>query len=494
VRRLLIFLASAACAIGGLSGCGSSNPGTASTASTAATPALQALSYFPPATPFVLTVATAPDSQSIKQGEALERRFPTYAAAATALFARLSQLGIDYNQDVRPLFGNPIALGAVGTSGLNGSQVPPFLAVWVTKSASRLTALVGKLKGLHSTGTYDGAKLYSVGGYAAAITGTTVIFARSAQVLDAALDRHAHGQGVSSAEYASAMTGISPDGLIEIFGDLRNVLGAPGAAKARQVPWVAALRAYGASVSATPRGLTIRFHLDTTGKTLSASELPIASGSAAPGVAGTLPLQAGIRDPGQIIDFIVATLKQTEPASYAKLVSDAAALRRRSGINIGRQANLLTGNLKIASDTDTTVVKAQVNNPSAAGTLLSKLSVPGTAGNGSKGPGLTAIGAGFYTITTSKPKLTIGLVGNELLLGRATPAQLRAFAGAPASGTSSGTGSVSFRIALAQLLTTALTQAPSPTEQQLLGLIGDLTGAASATPSGLTGTATLGLK
>ena len=76
----------------------------------------------------MLTVATAPASESIKQAQALERRFPTYAVAATALFARLSQLGIDYNQDVRPLFGNPIALGAVGTSGLTGSQVPPFVA------------------------------------------------------------------------------------------------------------------------------------------------------------------------------------------------------------------------------------------------------------------------------------------------------------------------------------------------------------------------------
>jgi hypothetical protein len=101
MRRLLICLTSAACAIGALSGCGSSSPGSGSTAST---PALQALSYFPPATPFVLTFATAPGSQSIKQAQALERRFPTYAVAATALFARLSQLGIDYNQDVRPLF------------------------------------------------------------------------------------------------------------------------------------------------------------------------------------------------------------------------------------------------------------------------------------------------------------------------------------------------------------------------------------------------------
>jgi hypothetical protein len=490
VRRLLICLASAACAIGALSGCGSSSPGSGSPAST---PAVQALSYFPPATPFVMTVATAPASQSIKQAQTLERRFPTYAVAATALFARLSQLGIDYNQDVRPLFGNPIALGAVGTSGLTGSQVPPFVAVWVTKSAARLTALIGKLHGLRVTGAYDGAKLYSVGSYALAVSGPTVVFARSAQVLDAALARHAHGQGITSADYARAMTGISSQSVIEMFGHLSSVLAAPSAAKARQVPWVAALRAYGVSVSAAPTGLTIRFHLDTTGKALTASQLPIAGGSAAPGMAGSLPIQAGIRDPSQIINFILATLKQTEPAGYAKLVRNEASLKRRAGIDIGAQANLLTGNLNVASDTRTTVARAQVSNVSAAGKLLSKLSAPGSGASGGKAYGLTAIGGGFYTITSSKPKLTIGLVGNELLLGRATPAELRAFGATPTEG-GPDTGSVTFRIALPQLLAIALRHAPSPTEQQLLGLIGDLTGAASATPTGLTGTATLGLK
>lgn len=159
--------------------------------------------------------------------------------------------------------------------------------------------MVGKLHGLSSTGTYDGAQLYSVGSYATAITGPTVLFARSAQVLDAALDRHAHGQGITSADYARATTGISSHGLIEMFGDLSKVLAAPSAAKSRRVPWVAALRAYGASISAAPSGLTIQFHLDTTGKALSASQLPIASGSAAPGVAGNLRAQAPIRDRSQ---------------------------------------------------------------------------------------------------------------------------------------------------------------------------------------------------
>jgi len=484
----MILVAIAVAAASVVAGCGSSGPGSGSAA---ATPTLETLSYFPSDSPFVLTVATASTSQSIKQFQALERRFPTYSVAATALFAELAKLGINYNQDVRPLFGNPIAVGAVADSGLTGSHVPPFLAVWVTKSATHLNALIAKLPGLHAAGSYDGAKLYSVGSFTAAVTGPTVIFAQSAQVLDQALSRHAHGQGVTAADYAKATTGISPTGAVEMFGDLTGVLAAPSAATARQVPWVAALRGYGASISANPNGLTMQFHLDTTGRSLSTSELPIASGSSAPGVAGTVPIQAGIRDPAQIIDFVLATIKEADPVVAARLAKDEAALQRRAGIDITAQANTLTGNLNIESDTHMTLARVQVSNPSSVRALLSKLTQPGS---GPKGPGLTLLGGGFYTITAAKPKVTVGLVGDELLVGRATPAQLRAFVAAPANGTSSQTGSVTFQIALPQLLALTLKRAPSPIEQQALSVIGNLSGSASATTGGLTGTVTLGLK
>jgi hypothetical protein len=439
----------------------------------------------------VLTVATLSSQQSVKQLQALEHRFPTYSVAATAIFAQMAKLGIDYNRDVRPLFGNPIAIGAVGTSGLNGSRVPPFLAVWVTKSATHLKAVVTKLPGVHPAGSHDGATLYSIGSYAAGITGPTLIVARSAQVLDQALDRHAHGEGFTTADYSRATTGIASDGAVEVFGDLSQVLAAPSAARARLVPWVSALRAYGASISASATGLTITFHLDTGGRALTTSELPIASGTSAPGVAGTLPIQAGVRDPAQIINFILTTLKQIDPAAAARLTKDEAALERRAGIDVTTEANILTGDLNIETDSHTTLGRMQVSDPASAQSFIQKLTKPGT---GPKGPGLTPIGGGFYTITASRPKVTVGLVGNELLVGRATPAQLRAFMSAPSDGTSAGSGSITFQIALPQLIALTLKHAPSAIEQQLLGVLGNLTGSASATTGGLTGTLALALK
>jgi hypothetical protein len=491
MRRLIIAVLMGGCMAVAIAACGSSaGPGS----SAAPNPAVQALSYFPTTTPFALTAATAPQSPGVRQAQALERRIPNYAIAATALFAELSKLGIDYNQDLRPLFGNPIVVGAIGTQGLTGSQVPPFLVVWVTKSATKLTALLGKLRGLQSAGTHDGAKLYVGAGAAAAAAGPTLIVARSTSDLEAALDRHAHQQGFSSADYARATTGIAQNAAVEIFGDLADVLAAPSAAKARRVPWVAAIRGYGLSIGSSPTGVTIKYHLDTTGSALSASQLPIASGSTAPKTAGDLPVQAAIRDPAQIVDFILATLRQTNPAGYARFLAKEATLRRRAGIDLGSLASRFSGDMNVESDTRTTLARAQVSDPSSVAQILLKLTKPGTSGSASKRAALSPLGGGLYSITSSKPQVTVGVIGDQLVVGRATTAQLHAFAATPPATASSGTGSVTFRIALAQLLQITLKKAPSPLAQQMLSRLGDLTGSAGATTSGLTGTATLALK
>lgn len=472
-----------ACVLTGLvvvavAGCGSSKPGSG-----ASSPTVQALSYFPTTSPFVVTVATNPKAAAVKQ---LQQSNPNYALTATALFAQLAKLGIDYNKDIRPLFGNPVAAGAVSSSGVTGSQA---LAVWVTKSPAALERLVGKLH-LSRTGSHDGATVYRTGGGALATTGATVILAGSPAILNAALDRHAHNQGFDTAAYTQATKGISTAGVVTAFGDLRSVLATPQAAKASGVPWVGAITGYGASMSATRGGVTIRYHVSTTGKPLTVSQLPIASGSSAPGVAGNLPVGVGIRDPEQIINFFVDAVRRTDPAQYAQYQRQAASLKQRSGVDITSLGKMLNGDLNVESDTRTTIARAQVSDPAAARAMLAKL----VRAKSAKGTRVDSLGGGLYAVHSNNIVLTVGVVGNQLLVGRATPAQLRAFAAAPAAPTSGGPGSVNFRIALPELLGLTLRHAPSPTAQQLLGRLGVMTGSAQADTSGLSGTVTIPVK
>jgi hypothetical protein len=484
VRRLSAFFLTGLLVVV-LAGCGNSTPGAG-----ASSPTVQALAYFPATSPFVVTVATDPKASSVKQ---LQQSSPSYAFAATALFAQLSRLGIDYNKDIRPLFGNPVAAGAMSASGLGGSATgtgtPQFLVAWVTKSADKLKSLLGKLH-LSPSGSHDGATLYRVGTAAVATSGPTVLLAGSPAILDAALDRHAHHQGYDTAAYAKATTGISTGGVVTAFGDLTQVLSTPQAAKARSVPWVRAITGYGASVSATRGAVTIRYHVATTGKPLTVSQLPIASGTTTPGIAGNLPVGVGIRDPAQIINFFVDAIRRTDPAEYAKYQRQAASLKRRAGVDVASLGKMLEGNLNVESDTRTTIARAQVSDPAAARTMLAKLVKAKVA----KGERVTPLGGGLYAVRSDHTTLTVGVIGTQLVMGRATPAQLRAFAAAPAAPTSGGAGSVNLRIALPDLLRRALKHAPSPMAQQLLAMLGVMTGSAQADTDGLSGTLTIPLR
>ena len=476
VRRLSGLLV-AGLAVLALAGCGSSKPGSGGSSD----PTVQALSYFPTTSPFVITAATNPKAAAVKQ---LSQSSPSYAFAATALFAQLSKMGIDYNKDIRPLFGNPLVAGVVSTAGFTGSgSSADFLLVWVTKSAGKLSSLMGKLH-LTRSGTHDGATLYSAGNAGIAISGPTVFLARSPAVLDAALDRHANHQGFDATAYAKATAGVPAHGLVTAFGDLTPVLSTAKAARARQVPWVGAITGYSASMTAGQHKMTITYHVATTGKPLSVSQLPIASGTASPGLAGSLPIGLGIRDPEQFITFIADAIHRTSPAKWGKYRRQAAALQKRSGVDIASLGKMLTGQLNLDSDTRTTMARAQVSNPSLVQSDLTKLVKARTA----KGAQVTSLGGGFYRVRSDTSDITVGVSGGQLLVGKATPAQLRAFATAPAANSSGGSGSVTFRIGLAQLLQTAVKHPPSPIAMQLLDMVGDITGSAEASTDGLTGT------
>lgn len=465
-----------------LAACGSSS---------GSSPLKAELSYFPSGSAFVMSVATEPSGDAIRHSEALLHRFPLASLGETALIAKLAQLGVDYQSDLRPLFGNPLLFGLASSSFAGARQ--QFLAVWETKDATKLSELVNRLLASHAVGSHGAAKLYSMGATTLAVTGATVVLGGSEPVVTAALDRHANGAGFSNAAYTSETAGLPSTPLVEIFGSLANVLATPSTATARRVPWVAALRGYSAAINATASGLSFRFHLDTSGGTLTPDQLPFAAGATPPNLAGSAPITAGAFNPSQIVAFAESVEQATNPAAYARFLRRQAAVRARTGTDLDALAGLLTDNLIISSDTHLTMGRAAVRNATTAATTLGKLmTAPKSVFTAATH--VTRLPGGFYAVHEKKQTIVVGVTGGDIVAGNASVAQLRAFAAAPGAPAAGAQGTFAFRLALPTLLHLAIKTLPSPVVQGVLASLGDITGWASASPSGVTGSATLAVR
>jgi Protein of unknown function (DUF3352) len=475
-----------------IAGCGSS-----SGSSHAQTPLATALSYFPTDTPFVIAVTTNPNSSALQSAEGqLTNRFPEATLGIAALEEKLQSFGLNYDSDIKPLFGNPILLGAVSNTALSaGAARDNYLFSWVASSASGLKSLVSKLTHTgSSTDTRDGASLYPLGAVTLAVDGATALIGPPS-VVNAALDTHAHDLGFTQDEYASDTSGLPQSNLMEAFGNLTAVLSRASAAKARQVPWVNAIRSYGAAISTSSSGITFQYRVNTNGSALSASQVPIAAGSATPDLVGTAPVSVGINDPAQIVSFALAADQAVSPSSYAAFEARMAKLKSTEGIDLQSLTSLLTGSVIIAKDGSGAIGRATVSNPTKAASVLAKLA---SAPHGvfKSGTAFTKLGGGFYQIKKSGSPITLGVTGNQLVLGKATVAQEKAFAAAPTTPASFAHGSVAFQVALSTLLRSKLSSggsAVSAIAQTLLSHLGNLTGWLAATPSALTGSATLAL-
>jgi hypothetical protein len=468
-----------------LAACGSSSP--------ASSPLGSSLSYFPKGSPFIMSVATAPQAASVKSGQTMLSRIPLASFGQAALMSRLQQIGINYDTDIRPLFGNPLLVGLVGP----GSAGQQAIVVWVTKDAGTLSSLIQKLH-LRSAGSHGGATLYRASSFTLAVAGATLIGGGSPALVDAAIDRHAAGSGMSAAAYDSELGSLPRNGLFEAAGNLTSVLSSSArAGKALSIPWVAALRGYGVAITAGPGGLTFRYTLDTSGKSLTSDELPIAPGTSPPGLAGSMPIQVGLRQPAATLAFALQAERLTAPSKYAADMAKMNAVRRRTGVDFQRDVLGQMGNSAAVESTGHGfIVRVDVNDPTAAARTLRKLGTSALDVFGTHpGDRVSSGPAGFETVRSPhSPPVLFGLVRSEFVAGTATPGQLRAFAAAPAVAASGAQGAVAFRIALPQLLQLTMHRTASATAQQVLKALGDITGWVSASPSALTGNATLAVK
>jgi hypothetical protein len=471
-----------------IGGCGTKSSGTGLGS---------ALSYVPKGAPLVVAVDTNPDGGQWQQVNTLLGRFPFGGQVKQAIKDRLkSGSTVSYENDIKPLLGNDLVF-AVTASPSGGSK--PYLFAWKVKDEGVAKRLV-RLNAIR-VGTLGGADVYrsqAGGAGVSVVKDSTVVAARTQADLAAALNRASGAGHMTESDFDAALGGLDTKALVRVTGNLQTFLAGPQAAAARKVPWLAALRTFGATISADSDGIGAALRVKTGGA-LGARDLPLAVGAqAAPVVLRAGEVGIGIRNLAQIVKFAEAASRVTDPTGFAKSTRDKAKFGRQLGIDVDRDlVSQLTGNSTFSVALDGGFAfRAGLRDPAAASATLRK-AAPKLKKLGKHRAVVTAPanGTGLYTLATADGKrYAFGVIGKSFVL--ATDASRAAqFAGESASTVPGASGAVVLA-SDARALANAIAQqrGQGAAAQLVTGALGEMVGSLEAETGGLSGNFKLKIK
>ena len=220
-----------------------------------------ALSVLPKDTPFAVAIDTDIDGDQWKALDKLVGKFPFSGQIKNSLRQQLEQSGggVSFDDDIKPVLGNPLVVGASGASG--SSDV---VAAVQAKDKGKLDDLISKTKA-QKTGEASGATLYKDGNTVFAVKDDLLVFANNEAQLKSALAR-IDGDHLDQKTFNDSLSGLPDSALARVYVDVEALLKSnPSAADARRVKWIAALRQVGATVTAKDNALDIDFRARTEG-------------------------------------------------------------------------------------------------------------------------------------------------------------------------------------------------------------------------------------
>ena len=469
------------------------------------------LSYLPKDAPFAVAIDTDLEGDQYEALQALVKKFPFGGQLQDSLRQQLEQgSDVDFNDDVKPMLGNPLVVGGTGapliTSSSGGAG---FVGAIQAKDKGALDDLIDKTKP-KKTGEESGATLYEENGTVFAVKDDTVIFAGDEQQLTQALKRADGDNHLDETAFNKGLEGLPGSALVRVYTDLEALLKSdPGTDSARNIRWVDALRTLGLTVVAKSDSIDVDFRVRTDGD-LTDADLPIAPGDEAPGVIkrdGEVGL--GIRDLAHIVKFAESAGQAVDPAGFGDYAKAKATIDKQLGVSLDDDLiGQLTGDVSASISLDGKFgVRADLKDPQAFERTLAKVAdvLPSFAE-----------GAGFGTVRLSKPKgsqkfyalaqpdgdgVVFGVIDDVLVVAN-DPARADELASAQPTAVSGAKGSVVLSADAKQIVTALLGQfGPAFGLGDFGGLggalftrpLGDLNGFISASTDELRGKFTLAI-
>jgi hypothetical protein len=314
-----------------------------------------ALSFLPADTGGVLVVPTDLDDGPLKDLDDLGRRFEGWEAFRDELESTIGGGVLDFERDVRPQLGGPLAV-AIGGEGDTAASLrlrdPPALRRAVEAyvragDARRLTDYNGAYRWREPGGPASQPR-------ASAITEGYLVVADSERALKDALDARAGPDNLASDEdITSTLDGLGDDALARVVGDGRRLLEAadPGAAAeaARRIPWVAALGKLVAVARVEEEHVRLAFRVETDRRRLSKGELPLPPGPESPRLHDLeAAASLGVLEPDRLVRFIERVVEIVEPEQFAPYGEAVDQLRSAYGVDLHRDLLAKVRSLSIA--------------------------------------------------------------------------------------------------------------------------------------------------
>jgi hypothetical protein len=493
MRRLLSVILAAG--LVALAGCGGG--------SDSGSPLDSALSVLPKDASYAVAIDTNLDGDQFQALDKLVGKFPFSGQIKESLRGQLEQSsgGLNFDDDIKPVLGNPIVVGAVTA---NSSDV---VAAMRAKDKDKLDDLVSKTKP-QKTGEASGATLYKDGDTVFAVKDDLIVFANDEAQLKSALERADGDDHFDEDSFNDGLSGLPDGALVRAYVDVEALLKSdPSSADARRVKWIASLRQAGLTVTAKDDGLDVDFRARTEGD-LSDDDLPIATGDESPPVIkrrGEVGL--GIRDLAHIIHFAENAGQAIDPAGFGDYEQAKRTIDKQLGVSLDDDLIAqLTGNVSATIALDGGFgVRADLKDPQAFEKTLAKVAdvLPSFAE-----------GAGFGTVGLSKPKgsqkfyalaqkgggtVIFGVVDGKLVVANDAK-RAGAVAAAEPADVPDASGAVTLSADAEQLVTRILAQfgpqlglgdVPSLGVGMFTRPLGDLHGWMSASPDELRGKLTL---
>lgn len=489
------FLAIALCVVPlAAAGCGSSSSGDSGKS-----PLDNALGYMPKSAPIVFAIDTDFGGSQWQSLTTNVKKFPFAGQVTSSLKSAISQSGLDYDKDIKPLLGNEFVIALPTVQTVLSSNAQAVGAVQV-KDKGKLSDLLSHAKDLTKDGSSDGATLYK------GSSGTEVgqkddvfLVADSKQQLTAAVEQRDRDDRLTEDEFNSNLSGLPSDALVKGYVDAAALLnGSPEAATARKVKWVAALKTAAFAVSSQSDGISMDFNAKTDPSQLSDSDLPLASGDASPPVS-VKPgeIGVGIRGLDQTERFIESVAQVVSPASYANFAKAKKTLSSQLGVDLDKDViGQLSGDLASAFDiSGHYAARVEPKDPAEFAKTLDKFAkvAPQFAqGAGLPGAKLTKVGR-LYKLTGANGKtIYYGMVGKVFALSN-DPGRLAAIAAETPQPIQGAKGALVIDADIGKLVSQIIAQAAGGGLGGAFGgslataPLGNLTGWASSSTSQLTG-------